>query len=61
MWKAKPKSRVARLKVSLKSVRKRAAGLDGKQMAELAAALAAAATALAAVAAAFKRAKRSSG
>jgi hypothetical protein len=60
MWKAKPKSRVSRLKAGLKSVRKRGAGLDARQVAQLAAALATAAAALAAVAAAFKKAKRSS-
>jgi hypothetical protein len=60
MWKAKPKSRVSRLKASLKSVQKRGAALDARQWAELAAAVATAATALAAVAAALKKAKRSS-
>jgi len=60
MWKAKPKSRVSRLKASLKSVQKRGAGLDARQVAQLVAALATAATALAAVAAALNKAKKSS-
>jgi len=61
MWKAKPKSKVSRLKASLKSMRRRrGATFDTKQVAELVAALAAAAAALAAAAAAFKRARKSS-
>lgn len=59
MWKARPKSKVSRLKAKIKAMRRpRGAKLDRKQVAELIAALAAAATALAAVAAVYKKQRK---
>jgi hypothetical protein len=58
MWKSKPKSKVSKLKAGLKSVRRsRTTRLDGRQVAQVVAALATAAAALAAAAAAFKKLK----
>jgi hypothetical protein len=59
MWKARPKSKVSRLKAKIRAVRRpRGVKLDRKQVAELVAALASAATALVAVAAVYKKLRK---
>ena len=59
MWKARPKSKVSRLKAKIRAVRRPlGVKLDRKQVAELVAALASAAAALAAVAAVYKKLRK---